>query len=320
MAESLLTELKAMADPTRLRLLVILDNEELSVNELVRVLGMAQSRISRHLSILKEAGLVKQRRESTWSYYSVPEDVPDPALLQTLRESPIYKSILNGEKPRIQRVLKERKAKLTHFFDKIAEDWDDIRADYLGLKVRNRALAGLLPSDWVVADVGCGTGWLLLALAPLVKKAIGVDNSMEMLRVAKRNAKQRKLTNVEFIHADMDNLPLPDSCLDGLTASIVLHHAEDPTKTAKEWARVLKPGGKVSIVEFEKHNHEWLKDEMSDIWLGFHPRELINFFKNAGFEEVKVEPVHDELSTTDMGARRSANIGIQLLTAVKKKN
>ena len=314
----ILSMLKAMGDPSRMRLLVILDAEELSVNELVRVMGMGQSRISRHLAIMKEAGLLALRREGTWSYYSVPADVQNSSLLQAFRESPEYKSIREGEEPRIRRVLQARTGMAEHFFDKIAENWDDIRAEYFGLRVRNRALAGLIPSDWVVADIGCGTGFLLLALAPLVKKAIGIDKSKEMLRVAKRNASQRGLKNVELINAEMDNLPLKDGTLDGLTASIVLHHAADPEKVATEWARVVRPGGKISIVELEKHEHEWLKDDMADVWLGFDAKELAGFFKSAGFEKLKVEPVVEELSTSDMGARRMANVGIQLLTGVRK--
>jgi ubiquinone/menaquinone biosynthesis C-methylase UbiE len=310
--------MKAMADPTRLRLIVILDSQEMSVNELVRILGMGQSRISRHLAIMKDSGLLRHRREGTWSYYSVPEKVDDHGLLKAFRESPTYKSILEGDGPRIRRVLAEREEHADHFFDKVAEDWDDIRAEYFGLRVRYRALAGLIPSDLIVADIGCGTGFLLLALAPLVKKAIGVDKSAEMLRVAKRKAVEKGIKNIELVQAGLDELPLKNGSLDGLTASIVLHHAEDPVKAAIEWARVLKPGGKVSIVELEKHKHEWLRDEMADVWLGFDEKELTGFFKEAGFERIRVEKIGDELSTSDMGARRTANVGIQLLTAVRK--
>jgi ubiquinone/menaquinone biosynthesis C-methylase UbiE len=317
MAE-ILPMMRAMGDPTRFRLLVILDNEELSVNEMVRILGMGQSRISRHLAIMKEAGLLQQRREGTWSYYSIPADVENHEFLQAFRDSSDYKKILEGEGPRIRRIIEDRRDRTDQFYDKIAEDWGDIRAEYFGLRVRNRAIAGLIPSDWIVADIGSGTGLLLLALAPLVKKAIGIDKSEEMLRVARRNANQRGLKNIDLIHAELDSLPLKDAYLDGLTASIVLHHAADPEKAAKEWARVLKPGGKISIVELEKHQHEWLKDDMSDVWLGFDTKDLIGFFKSAGFEKVKVEPVVDELSTSDMGAHKTANVGIQLLTGVKK--
>jgi ArsR family transcriptional regulator len=314
----ILPMMRAMGDPTRLRLLVILDTDELSVNELVRILGMGQSRISRHLAIMKEAGLLQQRREGTWSYYSIPADVENHEFLKAFRDSPDYKRILDGESPRIRRVLQDRHDHVEQFYDKIAEDWGDIRAEYFGLRVRNRAIAGLLPSDWVVADIGSGTGLLLLALAPLVKKAIGVDKSEEMLRVARRNATQRGLKNIDLVKAELDDLPMKDGSLDGLTASIVLHHAVDPEKAAKEWARVVRPGGKISIVELEKHELEWLKDDMDDVWLGFDSKELAGFFKSAGFEKVKVEPVVDELSTSDMGAHKTANVGIQLLTAVRK--
>ncbi len=314
----LLRILKAMADPTRLRLLAILDLEELSVNELVRILGMGQSRISRHLAVLKDAGLLQQRREGTWSYYSIPATVNDRGILKAFRESKLYKSTLEGDSPRIKKVLNDRTEQSLDYFEKVAEDWDDIRAEYFGLRVRNRALAGLVPSDWTVADIGCGTGFLLLAVAPLVRKAVGIDISSEMLRVARRKARERGLKNIDFIQSEMDDIPLKNGILDGLTASMVLHHAPDPASTAKEWARIVKSGGKISVVELDKHEHEWLRDEMADVWLGFAPKELKSFFKGAGFEQIRVETVIEECSTADMGARKTANVGILLLTAVRK--
>lgn len=314
----ILNIMKAMADPTRMRLLAILDKEELTVNELVRILNMGQSRISRHLAILKEAGLLQHRREGTSSYYSIPPNLDDHGLIQTFRDSPLYKSSLAGDGPRIKRVLQSRGSESTTYFDRVAESWDDIRAEYFGLRVRYRALAGLIPPDWVVADIGCGTGYLLLALAPLVKKAIGIDNSQEMLRVAHRNASHRGIENIEFVLAEMDDLPLRDSILDGLTASIVLHHAADPEKAVREWARVVRPGGKVSIVELAKHQYDWFREEMADVWLGFDEKELAQLFRNAGFEKIKVEPVIDEMSTADLGVRKTVNVEMQLLTGVKR--
>jgi ubiquinone/menaquinone biosynthesis C-methylase UbiE len=311
--------LKAMADPTRLRLLAILDTEELSVNEMVRVMGMGQSRISRHLAVLKDADLLAQRREGTWSYYSIPSTVDGKGLLSAFRESMEYKTTINGDGPRIQKVIEDRRDQSLTYHEKVAESWDDIRAEYFGLRVRNRALAGLIPPNWTVADIGCGTGFLLFALAPLVKKAIGIDNSNEMLRVARRKAREMDISNVDFIKAEMHDIPLKDKTLDGLTASMVLHHAPDPVEVAREWGRIVKPGGKVSIVELEKHEHEWLREEMADVWLGFDPKELRSFFRSAGFEQIRVEKVADECSTADMGARKTANVGILNLTAVRKQ-
>lgn len=311
----LLRVLKAMADPTRLRLLTILDTEELSVNEMVRIMGMGQSRISRHLAVLKDAGLLSQRREGTWSYYSIPSTVEAKEVLQAFRDDDFYKRILEGDGPRIKKVLEDRHEETLQFFEKVAEDWDDLRSEYFGLRVRNRALAGLIPSNWTVADIGCGTGFLLLAVAPLVKKAIGIDVSSEMLRVARRKARERGMKNIDFIQCPMDEILLKDKVLDGLTASMVLHHAPDPVKTVKEWARILKPGGKVSLVELEKHEHEWLRDEMADVWLGFNEKELKDTFKKTGFKNIRVEKALEECSTADMGARKTANIGIVMLTA-----
>jgi len=314
----LLRILKSMADPTRLRLLAILDTEELSVNELVRIMGMGQSRISRHLAVLKDAGLLAQRREGTWSYYSIPPTVDDRGLLIAYRESKLYKGNLDGDKPRINKVLQDRQDKSLHFHEKVAEDWDDIRAEYFGLRVRNRALAGLIPSTWTVADIGCGTGFLLLALAPLVKKAIGIDISSEMLRVARRKARERGLKNIDFIQSEMNDIPLKDGILDGLTASMVLHHSKEPAVTAKEWSRLMKSGACISVVELESHDHEWLRDEMADVWLGFSEKDLKGIFKDADFEQIRVEKVLEEASTADMGARKTANVGIIMLTAQKK--
>jgi ArsR family transcriptional regulator len=311
----LLRVLKAMGDPTRLRLLTLLDTEELSVNEMVRIMGMGQSRISRHLAVLKDAGLLDQRRKGTWSYYSIPSTVAAKEVLQAFREDDFYKRTLEGDGPRIKKVIEDRRDEALQYFEKVAEDWDDIRAEYFGLRVRNRALAGLIPSNWTVADVGCGTGFLLLAVAPLVKKAIGIDISSEMLRVARRKARERGLKNIEFIQCPMDEIKLKDEALDGLTASMVLHHSSDPEKAICEWARVLKPNGKISVVELEKHEHEWLRDEMADVWLGFDEKELRDYFRKAGFANIHVEKALEECSTADMGARKTANVGIIILTA-----
>jgi ArsR family transcriptional regulator len=173
----------------------------------------------------------------------------------------------------------------------------------------------LIPSNWTVADIGCGTGFLLLAVAPLVKKAIGIDVSSEMLRVARRKARERGLKNIDFIQCPMDEILLKDAVLDGLTASMVLHHSSDPEKAIAEWARILKPGGKISVVELEKHEHDWLRDEMADVWLGFSEKELKDFLKKAGFTNIHAEKTLEECSTADMGARKTANIGIIMLTA-----
>jgi ubiquinone/menaquinone biosynthesis C-methylase UbiE len=156
------------------------------------------------------------------------------------------------------------------YFDTVADQWDQMRAGYFGESVREVAIAKAnLRPDMVVADVGTGTGYVATGLAPLVQKVYGVDASAEMLRVAEENMCRQGLTNVEFKVGDGLNLPFEDNSLDAVFANMYLHHIEEPPLAIAEMVRVLKPGGVLVITDEDEHEHEWLHEEMDDVWLGF---------------------------------------------------
>jgi ubiquinone/menaquinone biosynthesis C-methylase UbiE len=176
------------------------------------------------------------------------------------------------------------------YFDTVADQWDQMRAGYFGESVREVAIAKAnLRPDMVVADVGTGTGYVATGLAPLVQKVYGVDASAEMLRVAEENMCRQGLTNVEFKVGDGLNLPFEDNSLDAVFANMYLHHIEEPPLAIAEMVRVLKPGGVLVITDEDEHEHEWLHEEMDDVWLGFDRDQIRRWFVEASLEEVEVD-------------------------------
>jgi ubiquinone/menaquinone biosynthesis C-methylase UbiE len=176
------------------------------------------------------------------------------------------------------------------YFDTVADQWDQMRAGYFDESVREVAIAKAnLRPDMVVADVGTGTGYVATRLAPLVYKVYGVDASAKMLRVAEENMRQQGLTNVEFKMGDGLNLPFEDNSLDAVFANMYLHHIEEPPLAIAEMVRVLKPAGVLVITDEDEHEHEWLHEEMDDVWLGFDRDQIRRWFIEAGLEEVEVD-------------------------------
>ena len=176
------------------------------------------------------------------------------------------------------------------YFDTVTDQWDQMRAGYFDESVREAAVAKAnLRSDMEVADVGTGTGYVATGLAPLVHKVYGVDASTEMLRVAEESMRQQGLANVEFKMGDGLNLPFEDNSLDAVFANMYLHHIWDPPLAIAEMVRVLKPGGVLVITDEDEHQHEWLHEEMDDVWLGFDRDQIRRWFVEAGLKEVEVD-------------------------------
>lgn len=175
-----------------------------------------------------------------------------------------------------------------HYFASVAGQWDQMRSEYFTEHMRDAAIArARLPEAAVVADIGTGTGFVAAGLAPLAGKVYGFDASHEMLNVAQRNL--AGYANVELRQAAGDALPLPSAVLDGAFANMYLHHAEDPSKAIHEMARVLKPGGVLCIMDLDAHTHTWQREQMADLWLGFDRRQIIDWFGEAGLEQIDVD-------------------------------
>jgi ubiquinone/menaquinone biosynthesis C-methylase UbiE len=275
---------RALGDETRLGLLCALLSEELSVGELSEVMQAGQPGISRHLAALRDAGLVVARKQGTTTYYRISPD--DPLLEGAVGAELRRRSAELGLTARIERVVARRRAKAEAFFDEQAESWDDLREQLLDQAAGLRALVPLIPGGLTVADIGTGTGGMLPLLAEFAEKIVAVDISQEMLRRAKARAKSLGLDNVEFIKADLRDLPLEDASVDAAFATLVLHHAAHPGAAVKEMARVLRPGRVLVVVDLCAHRHEWLRDEQGDVWLGFTKDEMISFLNKAGLSRI----------------------------------
>ncbi len=281
---------RAMADRTRQRALAALCPYELTVSELVEVLDQPQSTVSRHLKVLRDAGLIRDRREGNTVFYSVPTraagggdaDLPG-RLLEWVAEQPIERTIGS----RLEAVIDRRRDMSSRFFDRIGRQWDALREESFGAKFHLEASLALLPESWVVADVGTGTGYLLPTIARYFKRIIAVDPVERMLEAARHRVEYHRLDNVELKRGDLARLPIPEAAVELAVAVLVLHHVPTPRDALAELHRILRDRGRVLIVEQTAHDNEAFRDRMQDRWWGFVPTEFCSLLKSVGFEEVR---------------------------------
>lgn len=280
MVANLTQVFKALADPTRQRLAHVLGVEELMVGELGEVLDLPQSTVSRHLAVLRDAGIAADRREGTRAFYRLRADFADrhPELLTALElEIPEAESDL----ARVEEIVARRAADLD-VFDRLAPGWESLRASQVDAIVTPKAVTALVPAELFVVDVGCGTGSVLADLSRIAREVHAVDISESMLRAARKHAAEDGLTNVEFHKADMASLPFDSETADAVLLALVLRHAVRPTAAIREAARVLRPGGKVVIVDFVAHQDERFRTELDHQWLGFAHRDISDWLDAAG--------------------------------------
>lgn len=288
----LLDSFSALADPTRCRMLWLLDEQELTVSELCNVLQLPQSTVSRHLKTLADAGWVRSRRNGTSRYYALALDnVSDgrEQIWQLTRAQLTGRRGAEQDRRRLARVLADRSRTSQQFFASVAGEWDRLRNELFGDQFSWQALLGLLPSDWIVADLGCGTGVVLSAIAPHVGHAVGVDASDEMLASAR--ARVRDLSNVELRRGTLEALPLDDGSIDAAVMMLVLHHLPAPAKALAEAARVLKPGGRLLVVDMLPHERDEYRRQMGHVWLGFAEDQLQRLVEQAGFVTSRFTPL-----------------------------
>lgn len=308
---------KALADPTRQRLLRVLLARELSVSELVEVLDQPQSTVSRHLKVLRESGLVVDRRAANIVLYATLP--PSPAgtlhapgagngalrdqLLEWLRATPMDTRMAQ----RLDRVLDRRQTSHTAFFDDLGERWDQLRVEAFGECFHLEALASLLPREWTVADLGTGTGYLLSTLATQFDRLIAVDASERMLAIAAHRLEPGSESRVEFRRGSLTELPLSDGEVDLVVASLVLHHVEEPQVALREIRRCIRPTGRVLMIEQEPHQDAGFHEGMADRWWGFAPGELTCWVEQAGFGDVRHHPLRTA-QPTGKGAGRAPRL------------
>jgi ubiquinone/menaquinone biosynthesis C-methylase UbiE/DNA-binding transcriptional ArsR family regulator len=283
--------LKALADPIRLRILALVSAEELSVGEVQEIVGSVQSSVSRHLAILREAGLVRDRKEGTNVYFAARDDLgtDEQALLNSLTPSLASLSEAEQDQLRLTQCRQRRAARSRDYFEAIAGDWESIRKSYFDDRVTSVAIEKLLPSGLSLADVGCGTGSLTFELARFSRKVVGFDLSRAMLRRARRGAEERNLTNVDFEYGDATRLPVKANAFDGVFCVMVLHFLDTPERAITELCRVTRPGGTVIVVDLVPHEETWMREEMAHRHLGFTSECVQEWMLDAGAHEVEHE-------------------------------
>ncbi|MEQ9459418.1 MAG: metalloregulator ArsR/SmtB family transcription factor [Phycisphaeraceae bacterium] len=285
--DHLLRDFATLAEPTRLRLLRAVETGELAVSDLCAVLQMPQSTVSRHLKVLTDEGWVVSRKDGTTNYYRLDserihngaEDLWGLACGRT-ETWPTLKQ----DRLRLASRLRERRGSSRAFFDDAASAWDNLRVELYGRLFGHRALLGLLPDEWVVGDLGCGTGRVVAELAPQVKQVYGIDDSASMLLAARHATAD--MSNVELIEAPVEAIPLGDRVLDAALLVLVLTYVEQIEEVIAEARRLLKPGGRLVIVDLLQHDDDAFRRQVGQRHPGFDPEALAGILENAGFVSV----------------------------------
>jgi SAM-dependent methyltransferase len=305
---------RLLGDEARLRLLRVLAQDRFNVTELTGVLGLAQSGVSRHLGLLKDAGLVAEERDGAYTYYRLAPGVRDNGLgpLWPLLESQFaaaeHSAAVRADEARLQEVLRLRRE---NFDQHSGPDTRDGRQLVPGRSwaAWARALAHLLPPADVV-DIGCGEGYLTVEVARWARRVVAVDRSAAVLTRAKALAARRRATNITFKRGELERLPLDTASVDVAVLSQALHHAQDPSRAVAEAARVLRPGGKVLVLDLRAHNEAWVRDKLGDRHLGFTDDELQRVLREAGLTDVRLS----------VGARRTGDPFTVLVASATRKS
>ena len=282
--------MRLLGDEARLRLLRLLDRESLNVTEMTAVMGLAQSGVSRHLGLLKEAKLVTEERSGNFTWYRLSPDVkagegPNATLWPWLVATfDLVTAATKADDSRLEEVRRLRR-------ENFAQHGGGRERGQLvpgrSWPAWSRALGLLLPAV-DVADLGCGEGYLTIEAAYWARRVYAIDRSAEVLGRAKQMALRRRVKNITWKRGELEKVPLADGSVDIAIASQALHHAKDPAKALAEAYRILKPAGRVLILDLRKHDEAWVQDNLGDEWLGFTSDHLESLITDAGFDHVTV--------------------------------
>lgn len=279
---------KALSDKTRLRLLYILQFYELNVNEIVVVIDMIQSGVSRHLRILQESGLLNSRRDGSFIYYGASKNSVSDPLIPLLKKEFLNDPDVQRDIKKAEEMIQIRQNRTKRFFKHIAPKWDRLKKEVLGEFDLNKALLNLVPTGKKIADLGCGTGELLNKMSQTSSnQLIGIDSSPEMLEQAKIRLSGSE--NIQLRLGELEHLPMKNEETEVAIMNLVLHHVPQPQLSIKEVFRVLKPDGIFILSDFEKHNQEHIKEIIGGEWLGFEDSKIQSWLSETGFDVRKVE-------------------------------
>jgi ArsR family transcriptional regulator len=291
--DEIVAMLKAAAEPTRLRLMALCARGDLTVSDLTEILGQSQPRVSRHLKLLCEAGLLERHREGIWAWFRLAAQGASGNLARRLVDTvPAGDPTLALDLQRLETLMRDRATRAAAYFRRNAAQWDRLRSLYVDEAEVERRLAELAPQAiGSLLDVGTGTGRILEILGPRAEHAVGVDLSRDMLLVARSKIERAGLRNCIVRQADMYKLPVPSGSVDLVTIHQVLHFAERPAEVLAEAGRVLAPGGRMILVDFAAHGVASLRDEHAHRWLGFDDTEVAGWLEAAGLTPAQPIPL-----------------------------
>lgn len=292
--DRLLSVLRAAGEPTRIRIIGLLGHGELTVTELTQILGQSQPRVSRHLKLLSEAGLLSRFQEGTWAFYRLVEDKEASHLARTLVDLiPDDDPVHTRDLERLRMIRGARAKEAAEYFRANAADWNRIRSLYVPeAEVEQRLLDALHGKKIeTLLDIGTGTGRILEIFSPQIKRGMGIDLNHEMLVVARAMLAEKKITNCQVRLGDMYSIPVDNASQDAVIFHQVLHFANEPESAMQEAARVLRPGGTMLVVDFAPHDMEFLREQHAHRRLGFEAAEVARFGKEAGLKKIKILPL-----------------------------
>jgi len=303
-----LAALEALAEPTRLRLAALLAESELTVTELTTILGQSQPRVSRHLKLMADAGLVERHREGAWAFFRLQEAEAARFARAALAALDDADETLAADRMRLAEVRAERARAADGYFARHAGDWDRLRALHAAdSEVEASLLSAVGPGPFrAVLDLGTGTGRMLTLLAGRAERAVGVDASAAMLSVARANLERAGLRNAQVRHGDIYALPVERDGYDVIVIHQVLHYLDDPPRAIREAARALRPGGRLFVVDFAPHDLEFLRAEHAHRRLGFAREEIAEALAEAGLVDA---------ASSDIGADRGARLTVTIWRA-----